>query len=53
MVCYEDSDIAREALKLAQEYANAWRVAIDVVSTAQFVILNAPYPVITVNGLKH
>jgi nucleotide-binding universal stress UspA family protein len=33
MVCYEDSDIAREALMLAQGYAKQWRVAIDVVST--------------------
>lgn len=33
MVCYEDSDIAKATLKLAQKYAKEWHVAIDVVST--------------------
>ena len=33
MVCYEDTDVARTTLKLAQKYAKEWHVAIDVVST--------------------
>ncbi len=33
MVCYEDTDVAKAALKLAQKYAKEWHVAIDVVST--------------------
>ena len=33
MVCYEDSDISAETLRLAQSYAESWQVAIDVVST--------------------
>jgi nucleotide-binding universal stress UspA family protein len=33
MVCYEDTDVARAALRLAQKYAKEWHVAIDVVST--------------------
>ncbi len=33
MVCYEDTDVAKAALRLAQKYAKEWHVAIDVVST--------------------
>ena len=33
MVCYEDTDVSKETLRLAQKYAKEWRVAIDVVST--------------------
>lgn len=33
MVCYEDTDVSNETLKLAQKYAKEWQVAIDVVST--------------------
>jgi len=33
MVCFEDTDIAKATLKLAQKYAREWHVAIDVVST--------------------
>ena len=32
MVCYEDTAVSRETLKLALKYAKAWQVAIDVVS---------------------
>ena len=33
MVCYEDTDVSKETLKLAQKYAKAWQVAVDVVSS--------------------
>ncbi len=33
MVCYEDTDVSKETLKLAQKHAKEWQVAIDVVST--------------------
>ena len=33
MVCYEGSDIAAQTLRLAQDHAKSWHVAIDVVST--------------------
>ena len=33
MVCYENTDVSKESLKLAQKYAKEWRVAVDVVST--------------------
>jgi len=33
MVCYEDTDVAKAALRLAQKYAKEWHVAMDVVST--------------------
>jgi nucleotide-binding universal stress UspA family protein len=33
MVCYERSDIAAQTLRLAQDHAESWHVAIDVVST--------------------
>ena len=33
MVCYEDTDVSKESLRLAQKYAKAWQVAVDVVST--------------------
>ena len=33
MVCYEGSDIAAQTLRLAQDHAKSWQVAIDVVST--------------------
>ena len=33
MVCYEDTDVSKESLKLAQKYAKEWQVAVDVVST--------------------
>ena len=33
MVCYEDTDVAKSALKLAQKYAKEWHVGVDVVST--------------------
>ena len=35
MVCYEDTDIGKAALRLAQQYAKEWRVAVDVVSTVK------------------
>ena len=33
MVCYEDTDVSKESLRLAQKYAKDWQVAVDVVST--------------------
>lgn len=33
MVCYEDTDVSKESLRLAQKYAKEWQVAVDVVST--------------------
>ena len=33
MVCYDDTDIAKATLRLAQKYAQDWHVALDVVST--------------------
>ena len=33
MVCYEDTDVSKETLRLAQKYAKEWQVAIDVVCT--------------------
>ena len=33
MVCYEDTDVAKAALRLAQKYAKDWHAAVDVVST--------------------
>lgn len=33
MVCYQDTEIARAALRLAQKYAQQWNVTIDVVAT--------------------
>ena len=33
MVCYEDTDVAKATLRLAQKYAKEWHVALDVVST--------------------
>jgi nucleotide-binding universal stress UspA family protein len=32
MVCYEDADVSRETLRLAQKYAKEWQVVVDVVS---------------------
>jgi len=32
MVCYEDTDVSKETLRLAQKYAKEWQVAVDVVS---------------------
>lgn len=32
MVCYDDTDVSKETLKLAQKYAKEWQVAVDVVS---------------------
>ena len=33
MVCYEDTDVSKETLRLAQKYAKEWQVGVDVVST--------------------
>ena len=33
MVCYEDTDVGKAALRLAQKYAKEWQVAVDVIST--------------------